>query len=131
MLSDIWWLENTVLPLAVKTVFLAEPELSAELVSLVGDLNEHITAFAAAFDEVVSGPGVVDGMMMCKLSLPAIAADMTLAGACVEKPLSDEANVDKKSPDNGILRFRAAAMTASGGDDDTAKSVDVDFNERW
>jgi hypothetical protein len=116
--------------LAVKTVFLAEPELSAELVSLVGDLNDVIK-FATAFDEVVSGPGVVDGMEMCKLSVPAIAADTTLAGACVENPLIDDVKVDMKSPFNGILRFLAAAMTASGGDDDTANSVDVDFNDKW
>ena len=50
------------LPLAVKTVFLAAAELSAEdVLVIVGDLNETVPAPL----DVVSGPGVVaDGMMI-------------------------------------------------------------------
>ena len=66
----------------MKTVFLIEPELSALLApTLVGDLKEMVEPF-----DVVSGPGVVDGMMICKLpfSAAAIAAETTLCGAVVE-----------------------------------------------
>jgi hypothetical protein len=117
-------LENLVLPLAVKTVFFADAELSG---FPVGDLN-------ATFEplDVVSGPGVVaDGMMICKLpfSAAAIAADTTLAGAVVEK--LDEKWV-KNSPGSGTFSVRAAAaaMTAAGGADETARREEADLSDR-
>ena len=118
--------------MAVKTVFLAEPTLSAaELLPPlgVGDLND--IPFDAV-DEVVSGPGLLDeGMTMCNppFSAAAIAAETTPGGAVVEKP---EEKFVRNSPGKGTFRVRAAAaaMTEAGGDEETAKSVDVDFNDK-
>ena len=116
------------LPLAVKTVFLATAELSAEdVLVIVGDLNETVPAPL----DVVSGPGVVaDGMMIWRLPFPAaaMAADTTLAGAVDEK--FDE-KVERKSPGMGTLSVlaAAAAITDAGGADETANSEEVDLSE--
>ena len=117
----------------MKTVFLAEPELSALLApTLVGDLKEMFDPIDPfePFD-VVSGPGVVDGMMICKLpfSAAAIAAETTLCGAVVEK---FEEKFVKNSPARGTFRVlaAAAAMTEAGGADETARSAEVDFSDK-
>jgi len=124
--------KDLVLPLAVKTVFFAEPTLSAAALLPplgVGDLND--IPFEAV-DEVVSGPGLLEeGITMCKppFSAAAIAAETTLGGAVVEKP---EEKFVKNSPGSGTFSVRAAAaaMTEAGGDEDTAKSVDVDLSDK-
>ena len=90
------------LPLAVKTVFLAAAELSAEdVLVIVGDLNETVPAPL----DVVSGPGAVDEQFAEK--------------------------VERKSPGMGTLSVlaAAAAITDAGGADETANSEEVDLSE--
>ena len=100
-------------------------ELSAEL-RPVGDLND---TFVVPLD-VVSGPGVDDGIMICKLpfSAAAIAADTTLAGAVVVKLF---AKLVRKSPGKGTLSVlaAAAAITEAGGPEETAKSEEAALSE--